>query len=440
MSALEGRTIRLEVLGCRTNQYEGDALAFALSEAGARVVDAPPYDAVVLVSCTITAVADRKGRALLRRFRRECPGAVVVLCGCQAQAMPLEEARSLGVDVLVGNRRKALLPELLARRLASPARAGEMETCRGDVRQAPWDPLEMGRPVLHTRAFLKIQDGCDHGCAYCIVPSVRGGPVSRPPDEVLAEVRRIVASGCVEVVLTGVHMGLYGRGVPYSLGELVRRLGKMEGLRRIRFGSLEPFALSVELLEELRSVRTFCPHLHIPLQSGDDEVLRRMRRGYSASRFARQVDALRRTFGDDVHVSTDLLVGFPGENEEAFRRTLALVTQLQLGRLHVFPYSPRPGTAAAAWPDRPSREEARERCREGEALGKALLSRYAARFVGREVEVLVEEGKNGTFQGLSPHFLRVRYEGVDGAEKPGTLVTVKIRSEDRGVLRGGDRS
>ncbi len=434
MHALEGRAIRLEVLGCRTNQYEGDALAFALLEAGARLVEGPPYDAAVLVSCTVTAVADRKGRSLVRRFRRECPGAVVALCGCQAQAMPEEEARALGVDLLVGNRRKALLPELLARRLARGERGGVMELCRGDVRQDPWDPLEMGRPVLHTRAFLKIQDGCDHGCAYCIVPSVRGRPVSRSPEDVVEEARRIVASGCVEVVLTGVHMGLYGRGEAFSLGDLVRRLGVIPELRRIRFGSLEPFALSDELLEALRSVPAFCPHLHLPLQSGDDGVLRRMRRGYTASNFARRVDALRRCFGEDVHVSTDLLVGFPGEDEGAFRRTLELVTRLELGRLHVFPYSPRPGTAAAAWNDRPSREEARARCREAEALGKNLLGRYAARFVGRDVEVLVEEGGSGAFHGLSPNFLRVW--GERAAATPGTLTTVRISEEDQGVLRG----
>jgi len=186
-------------------------------------------------------------------------------------------------------------------------------------------------------------------------------------------------------------------------------------------------------LEELRGVAAFCPHLHIPLQSGDDGVLRRMRRGYVASDFSRQVEALRRAFGDEVHVSTDLLVGFPGETEEAFRRTLDLVTQLGLGRLHVFPYSPRPGTAAALWTDRPSREEARRRCREADALGKELLGRYAARFVGQEVDLLVEEGSEEAVQGLSPHFLRVRGEGPGD---PGSLMTVLVRGEDRGVLWG----
>ena len=430
---LEGRTVRMEVLGCRTNQYEGDALAFALTEAGARLVDAPPYDVALLVSCTVTAVADRKGRALVRRFRRECPDAVVALCGCQAQVMAEGEARGLGVDLLVGNRRKARLPELLARRLAQGKGGGGVELCRGDGESDPWDPLELGRPMRHTRAFLKVQDGCDHGCAYCIVPSVRGRPLSRPPEEVWAEARRVVASGCAEVVITGVHLGLYGRDGACSLGELVRRLGEIEGLRRIRFGSLEPFALSEGLLEELRGVAAFCPHLHIPLQSGDDGVLRRMRRGYTASDFARQVEALRRAFGDEVHVSTDLLVGFPGETEEAFRRTLDLVTQLGLGRLHVFPYSPRPGTAAALWTDRPSREEARRRCREADALGKELLGRYAARFVGQEVDLLVEEGSEEAVQGLSPHFLRVRGEGPGD---PGSLMTVRVRGEDRGVLWG----
>ena len=432
--SLAGYRVGFVVLGCRTNQYEGDALASELAERGAILVDpsSEDLDGVVLLTCTVTAVADRKVRQELRRLRRRHPRAILVAAGCWAQEADPREARRLGADHLVGNRLKAAIPDLLSR-----LRAGEEVPFlnRRDVGVCEdWDDLRLSRTCRHTRAFVKVQDGCSHGCRYCIVPRVRGRSVSRPPEDVLEEVRGLVGSGCREVVLTGVHLGLYGRDRGTDLGELVKRLARVEGLVRLRFGSLEPFGLGESLLDVLGETEIFCPHLHLPLQSGDDGVLDRMGRGYTAAAFARLVEAARRRLGEDLHVSTDLLVGFPGEEEVPFRNTLDLVETLELGRLHVFPYSPRAGTPAAAWP-RPEPVALRERVQRALGLGRTLLDRFASRFLGREVEVLVERASEGEGDGLCPAFVRVRGRMSAPAGSLGRLVPRSVRD---GVLR--DRS
>ena len=410
--SLQGRSVGLVVLGCRTNQYEGDALASALADRGAVLADpasGEALDAAILVTCTVTAVADRKVRQELRRLRRRHPRALLVATGCWAQEADPEEARGLGADLLVGNRLKSLIPDLLERRLrgepVSVVHRQDLSRCDR------WDPLVLGRRTRHTRAFVKVQDGCSHRCRYCIVPTVRGRSVSRPAEEVLGEVRRLAEQGCREVVLTGVHLGLYGRDRDTDLGDLVAALARVEGLKRLRFGSLEPFGLEETLLDRLADTGIFCPHLHLPLQSGDDGVLDRMGRGATAGDFAGLVEAARRRWGEDLHVSTDLLVGFPGEDEGAFRNTLTLVEDLGLGRLHVFPFSPRKGTPAASWP-RPPAGEVRERTRRALDLGRILLDRFAARFLGRPVEVLVERCREGKAEGLTPSFVRALGRGI----------------------------
>lgn len=431
-SPLEGLRLGLWAFGCRTNQYEGEALCSSFVEAGATVEDEGPWDVALVVSCAVTGEAERKCRQLLRRIRRESPQALVVLCGCLGQMADAEEARRLEVDVLVGNGLKHRLREAvegaLAGTLPLPA------VLREDVwQERSWDGLVLHRLQRHTRAFLKIQEGCDHFCTYCIVPVLRGKPLSRPVEDVLREAEMLVSSGVREVVLTGVHLGLFGRDTGESLGVLVQRLSALPGLTRIRFGSIEPFALDEPLLQLLAETPKFCPHFHVPLQSGDDGVLARMRRGYSASEFASLVQRIRQYFGDDVHIGSDLLVGFPGEDEAAFERTLRFVRDLGMGRLHIFPYSVRRGTPAATYPKQTSKSVAAERCRRGIALSGELLGRFAARFVGRDLSVLVEKVADGEFEGLSPHYLRV--SGI-GSAPWGQEREVRILEARHGDLVG----
>ena len=429
---LRGRSVWVHVLGCRSNLCEGDFLAGDLEARGALVTRDPEgCSAAVIVSCSVTAEADRKCRQAVRRARRTVGEAgVVAVCGCWAQGAAADEARELGADILVGNRRKGELTDALEA-MVRDGRA--FRDLRSDLlRDRRWEELPAKRPVFHTRAFLKVQEGCDHFCSYCVIPFLRGRSVSRPADRAMDEARRLLDAGCREIVLTGIHLGMYGRDTGSSLAELVRALSALPGLERLRLGSLEPFALSEDLLEVLKESPVFCPHLHLPLQSGDDGVLSRMRRGYTADDFARLCDRARERLGSDLHISSDILVGFPGEDDDAFANTLRLMRRAGIGRAHVFPFSPRRGTLAEGFGDRVEPAVVSARAAEASALGEALLNAYAVRFLGRTVPVLTEGERRG---GYTPHFLQASW---DGGERtiPGRVVRLRAASVSRGGLRG----
>lgn len=424
---MKGKKIWIQTLGCRSNQYEGEALGGAFADAGALIADSPrDCDGAVLVSCTVTSVADKKCRQAVRRIRRLSEKAVIAVCGCWAQNISREKALSLGIAIVAGNRRKALLPALMARALGGEG-PSFVEEKTDVLRCDEWDGLSLSSPLFHTRAFVKVQDGCNHFCSYCIIPFVRGKPVSRDGDDVVAEVRRLAASGCPEVVLTGVHLGLYGSGGSQSLAELVGRVASVEGIKRVRFGSLEPFGLDGELLDALAGSPKFCRHLHLPLQSGSPSVLARMRRGYSPEDFLELVRMARSRLGDDLHISTDVLVGFPGETDREFEETLRFMEECRFGKVHVFPYSPREGTEAWSLPDRVVGEKMAERTAQALHLAERLLTDFAGRKVGHTVAVLAEEAEKGGFRGLTPSFLRVEGEGpaVKGEEVPVKISGIK---------------
>lgn len=432
MRPLEGKRIFVHALGCRTNIYEASALSSMLSEAGAQIVDRLPFDIAIVLTCTVTSTADKKCRQLIRRLRHELPDAAIVACGCFVQRASREDLSALGVDLAVGSRLKGKLPELLSALLEGKIERGKVLTADLWL-ESGWDDLHLNCTGSRARAFLKVQDGCDRFCTYCVIPFVRGRPVSRGLDDVESEARKLVEGGCCELILTGVNLGLYRSDISSSLGELVRRLGRIEGLSRLRFGSIEPFAVDEELLRALAETPKFCPHLHIPLQSGDDGVLAKMERGYTSADFAKMAERVRAILGEDVHMSTDLLVGFPGEDEAAFGRSLKLLSSLGFGRLHVFPYSPRPGTKAWGIAGRVGRKVAHERVREAIALGETLLDRYASRWLGREVEVLVEGRTDEVSFGYTRHYLRAEARG-NGATHP--EVRIKALKVQDGGLSG----
>ncbi len=430
---LKGIRVRVIPMGCRTNISESEALCSAFAAAGSILVDEGPLDVVILVSCSVTAEADRKCRQLIRRLRRNDPSALILATGCWAQKASSQEASSLGLDCLVGNRLKYRIPTIVSEMLKGERTAHFPRIERIDVSgYHGWDPLFLEKPQSRTRAFIKIQDGCDHRCAYCIIPDLRGRPVERAHGEILDEVSRVTRSGCKEVVFTGINLGMYGRSSGMSLGELVRRTGDIEGIARIRFGSLEPFAITESLLWDLSNTTKFCHHLHIPLQSGDDGVLDRMRRGYSSEEFVRYVDIARGILGEDLHISTDIIAGFPGESEDAFGATLLLLSRVRVGRLHVFPFSPRNGTSAAALASRIPGVASRSRVNRALVLGRDLLDAYCRMWVGREIDILVEKSEGGQFEGLSQHFIRVESRGDAVA---GEIRTVTVSHADDGVLK-----
>lgn len=426
MQRLSGKKFTVSIQGCRTNQYEGEAIAAALEAEGAVCGEESP-DIVVIVTCTITAVADRKCRKLIRRARRENPHAVIAACGCYAQKVTEAERELLDIDIVLGNRLKHRLPELVAERLAGGAPRIEVD---GDIeRENIWDSLTLDRPRLHTRAFLKVQDGCNHYCSYCIVPSVRGKPVSRPLAEAVDEARRITESGCPEIVLTGVHLGLYD-----ELPQLVRRIGALPKIKRLRFGSIEPFAVNDELLAALADCPAFCEHLHMPLQSGDDGVLSSMKRGYRAADFAKIAARARGVLGDSLHISTDLMVGFPTEDDAAFRRSLDFVKGQGFGKVHVFPYSPREGTPAAAMEQLRS-EAVHRRAAEALELAAELHKDFCSRWIGRECAILTEDSDGTAAKGLTRSYIRVTAKAA--AKINEEIIVIPAKYGEDGLITEG---
>lgn len=428
--ALEGVTVSVDVLGCRSNLCDCDALASELAARGAvvghRLAGAR---AALIVTCSVTAEADRKSRAFVRRARRALgEEGLVAACGCWAQRLGAEEARELGVDIVAGTRGRARIPDAIETML----RDGRsfLDLRRGLDQDEGWDEMPC-RPAFHTKAFMKVQEGCAHRCSYCLIPSVRGRrPISRPLASVLDEARRLAEGGCKEIVLTGTDLGAWGRDLGTGLDALVRALGEVEGLERLRLGSIEPFSLTEGLLGALAESSIFCPHLHLPMQSGNDRVLALMRRGHDAEAFARVCEEARAALGPDLHISTDVMTGFPGEDDAAFEETLALMRRCSLGRAHVFPFSARPGTPAMGLPDQVSSKERDARAKRAIALGGELLRAYAARSVGRVLPVLVEGARGRAARGHVPCYLEVAWD-ADGA-RPSEIVPVEIVSVTEG--------
>lgn len=431
---LRGVRVWVHALGCRASLCEGDALACALEAAGAHVSSDPSgCRAALIVSCSVTAEADRKCRQIVRRARRAVgDDGIVAVCGCWAQGLDASSAEELGIDILSGSRGKSLVPDAMERALISGRSFTDIR--RSVSGAAPWEELPMSAPKLHTRAFIKVQDGCSRFCAYCIIPSLRGRPVSRPVESVIDEVRRVAEAGCSEAVLTGIHLGIYGCDTGSSLAELIEAVASDGSISRLRLGSLEPFSLNGRLLDALAGSGIFCPHLHLPMQSGDDRVLRIMGRGHTAADFVRVCDEARKRLGGDLHISTDVMAGFPGEDEAAFQNTLSVMREAGIGRAHVFPFSPRQGTRAAVMDGQVAHDVKTRRAAEASALGAELLNDYAERFAGRVECVLAEGVNDGIAHGHTPHFLEAEWPAA--GVRPGETANVRILSASEGRLAG----
>jgi threonylcarbamoyladenosine tRNA methylthiotransferase MtaB len=441
VSIIAGKTFSVVSLGCRTNHYEAEALASALEQKGAVFLagEPGPADIVLILTCSVTSVADAKTRKILRRARRNSPSAAIAACGCSAQELSEDSASLLGVDIVVGSRVKHKLPDALETWFESRCggdRGGKVIVMRDEAlsENHDWDSLSLDMPRIRTRAFIKVQDGCSRSCSYCIVPRARGAESSRNPDEVREEIARTVESGCPEAILTGIRLGGYRYG-DIQLAGLIESVLSIPGLKRLRLGSLEPFAVNEDLLNVLSASPVFCPHLHLPIQSGDDGVLLRMRRGYDAAAFLRTVESVRRYLGEDVHISTDLIVGFPHETDAAFERSMKVLEEAGFGRVHVFPFSPRDGTAAAGMEGRVAPSVIRQRVKAAVELSKNLLSMYASGCVGREESALIEETFGKIASGWTRRYVRACVSCREDESKGGEVL-FNPKSEFRGILLG----
>ncbi|MBI2864029.1 MAG: tRNA (N(6)-L-threonylcarbamoyladenosine(37)-C(2))-methylthiotransferase MtaB [Chloroflexi bacterium] len=403
-----GPKVAVATLGCKVNQAESEAMMREFVDAGFGVASFDgPADVYILNSCTVTHIADRKSRQLVRQARRNNPEAVVVLAGCYAEVDGDRIASTIGANLVVGNSQKSEVVALVE------AQLGRHAATAGEPLAIPSRPADL---TARTRAMVKVQDGCNNFCSYCIVPHARGRERSVPPDDVLAEVRSRVRSGYKEVVLTGVHAGAYGKGEPGgpTLATLVRRILEETAVLRLRLSSIEPWDVDRELLALLgpSGEGRFCRHLHLPLQSGSDGVLRRMRRRYTTRQFAVLVDRVR-SIDPDVAITTDVIAGFPGETDAEFAEGLRFCREMGFARTHVFRYSPRKGTSAATLAEQVGERRKRERSEEIAAVGQASAKQFRRRFIGQRLVVLWEHAGRLAGQpvqvwtGLTDNYLRV---------------------------------
>lgn len=420
--------VRFITLGCKVNQYETQGMREVLERAGVASVTAETepadVDFVVINTCTVTEEADRENRYWIRRARREHPSARIVVTGCvvvrdrkQIEALP-------EVDLVIANHEKTRIADRLLGGCADPL-LQEEEARRARYRYLP---LSISRSEGHARAFIKVQDGCNHACSFCKVVLVRGRSRSRNLKDILEEVRRLRDSGYKEVVFTGIQLGAYGLDFPegerQGLVDVLEASAKIEGMERLRLSSIEPTDVTADLIEALASIPKCCPHLHIPLQSGDDEILKRMNRRYPSSFYLELVARLKSAM-PDFSLTLDVMAGFPGEDEEHFQNTIRVLENVQPLKCHVFPYSRREGTRAARFDNVPAgviQQRVRQLIDWGEAMGREIRLPY----VGKEVLVLVEQQRKdtGLLQGLSSNYLKVCFQGEP--DWVGRIVSVKL--------------
>lgn len=426
------KKVVFHTLGCKTNQYDSEAMLERLLDGGYELArEGEPADVVIVNTCTVTAEADRKSRQMLRQASAAYPGAVVVAAGCYAQREPRALARIAGVDLVLGNQDRGDILDLIRQAEAAQATITHVSELKG----ASFEPLEISKGGLHTRANIKIQEGCNRFCTYCIIPYARGPIRSRPLEDTVRETARLAALGVKEFVLTGIHIASYGLDTPGGpdLITLLEALDPVEGVERLRLGSLEPSLLTEEFCARAARLRHLCPHFHLSLQSGCDATLRRMGRRYTAEAFAGYVSCLRAAI-PGAALTTDIIVGFPGETEEDFRQSMAFVERMAFSRIHVFPYSPREGTPAAAMPDQIAKADKRRRAGEMIALGERLMRRAHEALLGRREPVLLEEAEADCMAGYTPGYTRVLVRGAD--RQPGELIWVQLDGLKQDVMLG----
>ncbi|HON22967.1 MAG TPA: tRNA (N(6)-L-threonylcarbamoyladenosine(37)-C(2))-methylthiotransferase MtaB [Syntrophales bacterium] len=425
-AAAAGLRVSIVTLGCKINQYEAAAMAEDLESRGYRPFNAlVAADFYIINTCTVTGGADFQSRQLIRRAQKLNPRAPVVVTGCYAQTAPHVFTRMPGVAVVAGMGEKNRMAEVIAAAAARPgagSAAGKAPEVRVTPPTAAADKEAEIPPVSsfpgHTRAFLKIQDGCDAFCSYCIVPYARGRSRSIGAGEVIRRIENLARHGYREVVLTGIHLGAYGadRRDGSTLAGLLRHVERYQPVERLRLSSLEPGEIDDDILAVMSGARIVCPHLHVPLQSGDDAVLKAMGRNYDHAFFRALLEKVT-TLRPDMTVGLDVMAGFPGEDEQAFANTLALISALPVAYLHVFPYSRRPGTAAARMDGQVREEDKKRRTRSLRELDRVKRRRHLERFVGAVLPVLVEgrqHGADGRLRGLSHNYLSVILRNGEG--------------------------
>lgn len=420
-------TVAFHTLGCKVNFYETEGIWQLFKNEGYEQVDFERTADVYLINtCTVTNTGDKKSRQVIRRAIRRNPEAIIAVTGCYAQTSPAEVAAIPGVDIVVGTQDRDKIIPLIKQ---FQAERTPINAVRNIMKTREFEELDVPEFSDRTRAFLKIQEGCNNFCTFCIIPWSRGLLRSRKPESVLQQAKQLVDAGYKEIVLTGIHTGGYGEDLEgYSLAKLLWDLDKVDGISRLRVSSIEASQITEEVLEVLKGSDKMCRHFHIPLQAGDDDVLKRMRRKYTTAEFGRKIELIHKIM-PDAAITTDVIVGFPGETEEMFRNGYRFMEQMQFAEMHVFPYSKRTGTPAARMEDQINEEVKNARVHELIDLSERMQLQYAQPFVGQVLEVIPERvykeaPGSGLIMGYTDNYLQVVFEGPESMI--GELVKVKI--------------
>lgn len=432
-------------LGCKVNEYELEVMQQEIEKKGFEIV---PFDSkadiYVINTCTVTNIADRKSRQMLHRAKKENPDALVVAVGCYVQTDTEGAKKDRAVDIVIGNNHKAEIADIIVRYLEGQKEAGETVS---DLKYpVPYENMIMEKTKEHTRAFIKIQDGCNQFCSYCAIPLARGRIRSRESDSILKECKILSDNGYQEVVITGIHLSSYGidfhpvdgkiksynemassgEFVNRDLLDVIREVSKIDRIKRIRLGSLEPRLINEGFLKELSKIDKLCPHFHLSLQSGCDDTLRRMNRHYTTEEYRNSVNLLRKYF-DNPAITTDVIVGFPGETDEEFNTTKEFLKNIGFFEMHVFKYSERKNTVAASLPDKVSDEIKDIRSDELIKLDEELSENFRQSYLGHRVEVLFEEKKGGFFIGHTREYIKVKMKSDEDVS--GKILSLSIDAE-----------
>ena len=424
------KKVSFYTLGCKVNQYETNAMAQKFKEAGYEIVDMNEdiSDICIVNTCTVTNMSDRKSRHSLRRVKEKNPSAIIAAVGCYAQVAKNDLEKMSEIDIVLGNEEKANIVQYVEKFMENK-NENKLIEIEDIATKKEFEDMGQITYTEKTRAFIKVQDGCNQFCSYCIIPYARGRVRSRNAESIIKEITQIAQNGIKEVVITGIHVASYGRdfGNENGLIELLEKINEIEGIKRIRLGSLEPKIITEEFMQRLSKLEKMCHHFHLSLQSGCDETLKRMNRKYTTVEVKEIIERLRRYY-DDVMLTTDIIVGFPGETEEEFEATYQFLKEVKLYKMHVFQYSPRKGTRAAVMPNQIDGNIKEARSKKLIKLSNENQKMYNQQLVGKEVEVLFEdrEEEDGItyFRGHTQNYILVKYKTDENLEN--TLKNVKI--------------
>lgn len=410
--------VKFITLGCKVNQYETNAMTQKFIEEGYKVIEENNEEIIpdicIINTCTVTNMSDRKSRHMLRKMKEKNTDTIVVAVGCYAQVAKQELSKIEEIDLVLGNNEKVEIVKYVEEFLEQRQKKVETEDVMQSRKFSEFGDITFSEK---TRAVIKVQDGCDRFCSYCIIPYARGRVRSRKPESIISEITKIAKNGIKEVVITGIHIASYGKDFKedYQLIDLLEEINEIEGIQRIRLGSIEPLLITEEFVTRLKKLEKICHHFHLSLQSGCDGTLKRMNRRYTTEQFEKIVKILRNAY-EDVNLTTDIIVGFPGETEEEFSKTFEFLKRVKFYKMHVFKYSPRKGTKAAVMENQVSGNIKEERSKKLIELSNKNEIEYNNKYIGKEVEVLFEEKKDGIYKGHTQNYIMIYCETNENLE------------------------